>query len=113
MRWILAPAWMAVAMLATSASAERRPMLYDPVALNIGVNCQWQSQCMAKQRAAMKRALHFVDNHRPPHRRVEMCNRNAARGGYRVDWIGFDNCIRNASLRVTRPRKRERSRAIS
>jgi hypothetical protein len=87
-------------------------MLHDPVALNIGVNCQWNSGCMAKQRAAMKRALHYVDGHRPPRWRVELCNRNAARGGYRVDWVGFDNCIRNASLTVARPRRQTRGRRV-
>ena len=35
----------------------------------------------------------------PAHWRVELCNRNAGKGGYRVDWVGFDHCIRNAALR--------------
>ncbi len=72
---------------------------YDPVALNIGVNCQWQSRCMADQRRAMNRALSFVAATRPPQWRVQLCNRNAGRGGYRVDWVGFDHCIRNSLLR--------------
>jgi hypothetical protein len=86
-------------MLPVSAGAMGRPMLYDPVALNIGVNCQWQPRCMGKQRSAMKRALSFVARQHPAHWRVELCNRNAGKGGYRVDWVGFDNCIRNAALR--------------
>jgi hypothetical protein len=98
MRWILAAAAGALATLATCAGANARPILYDAVALNIGVNCQWQSRCMGNQRAAMKRSLNYVAKSHPPHWRVELCNRNAARGGYRVDWIGFDHCIRNASL---------------
>ena len=74
-------------------------MLHDPVALNIGINCAWQSRCMASQRHAMKSALDYVAHHHPPHWRVQLCNRNAGRGGVRVDWIGFDHCIRNAELR--------------
>ena len=56
MRWVLGAAAVSV-MLPISADAGARPMLYNAVALNIGVNCQWQSQCMASQRAAMNRAL--------------------------------------------------------
>ena len=55
--------------------------------------------CMSEQRLAMKRALSYVAKQRPPHWRVEMCNRNAGKGGYRVDWVGFDHCIRNTALR--------------
>lgn len=98
MRWVLGAAAASV-MLPISAGAVARPMLYDPVALNIGVNCQWQSTCMSRQRSAMKSALSFVARQRPPHWRVQMCNKNAGKGGYRVDWIGFDHCIRNAGLR--------------
>ena len=28
----------------------------------------------------------------------QLCNRNAGRGGYRVDWVGFEHCIRNSGL---------------
>jgi hypothetical protein len=58
-------------------------------------------RCMAMQDRAMKRATGFVRNKRPAAWRIHQCNRNAARGRYRVDWIGFDNCIRNAALRPT------------
>lgn len=96
-------------MLPISAGAAARPMLYDAVALNIGVNCQWQSQCMSKQRTAMKRALSYVEKRRPPHWRVQLCNRNARRAGYRVDWVGYDHCIRNPALKPPgRTRKRSR-----
>jgi hypothetical protein len=98
MRWILGAA-AACLVLPTSVGAQARAILHDPVALNIGVNCQWQSDCMSQQRSAMKRALGYVAKHRPPHWRVQLCNRNAARRGYRVDWVGFDHCIRNARLR--------------
>ena len=110
MRWIFAAAAGALATLSTSAGATARPILYDAVALNIGVNCQWQSSCMSQQHSAMKRSLSYVASTHPPHWRVQLCNRNAGRGGYRIDWIGFDHCIRNASLGGPRPHVRKRSR---
>ena len=97
MKWILAAA--ALATFPTGALAEQRPILHDAVALNIGVNCQWQSPCMTQQRRAMKAALSFVAKRQPPPWRVQLCNRNAGRRGHRVDWIGFDHCIRNAGLK--------------
>ena len=99
MRWILAAAVAAGGMVAVSPRASARSLLHDPVALNIGVNCQWQSHCMALQRAAMTRGLNYVSAIHPAQWRVQLCNRNAARGGYRVDWIGFDHCIRNLTLK--------------
>jgi hypothetical protein len=54
---------------------------------------------MMQQEAAMKRALEFVRKARPASWRIQQCNRNAARSRNRVDWVGFDNCIRNATLR--------------
>jgi hypothetical protein len=110
MKWIIAAA-LAAGVFAVSRGAFARPLLHDPVELNIGVSCQWQARCMIAQRAAMRRSLGFVSKRRPPHWRVQLCNRNAARGGYRVDWIGFDNCIRNASLkRPTRSVRRYANR---
>ena len=76
----------------------RTPVLHDPVTLNIGVNCQWQPRCMAAQRSAMNRALRYVAMTRLPQWRIQLCNRNASRGGNRVDWLGFEHCIRNSSL---------------
>ena len=89
----------AAAMMFASASASARPLLHDPVELNIGVNCQWQARCMAEQRIAMKRSLAYVSSVRPPHSQVQLCNRNAARGGYRVDWVGYEHCIRNPKMK--------------
>jgi hypothetical protein len=88
-----------LAAIGFSASSARTSVLHDPVALNIGINCQWQSRCIAQQRSAMKRALGFVAKARPPQWRIQLCNRNASRGGNRVDWLGFDHCIRNSRLR--------------
>ena len=113
MRWKFAPALPALAILATSAAAGRPPIIRDPVALNIGVNCQWESGCMKRQRAAMNHALRFVAEHRPPQWRVEQCNRNAGRGPDRMDWVGFDHCIQNASLKYAPRRKRLPRRVVS
>jgi hypothetical protein len=95
MRW----AGLTAFLFALAAPAASAP-LHDPVALNIGLNCQWQARCIAQQRHAMKRALSYVSKKRPAAWRVHQCNRNAARKRDRVDWIGFDNCIRNTSLRA-------------
>ena len=70
------------------------------VTLNIGINCQWRQRCIDQQQHAMRRALFYVRTQRPANWKIQLCNRNAARGRYRVDWIGFDNCIRNAALRI-------------
>jgi hypothetical protein len=110
MRWIFGAAAAALAIIPVSAAAEQRPILYDAVALNIGVNCQWQSHCIRQQRTAMKQALSYVSKEQPPQWRVHLCNRNASRGGVRVDWLGFEHCIRNASLKPPPPRARKRSR---
>lgn len=94
--------WLVGLVLAIAGSgvAQARPLapLYDPIALNIGLNCQWQNHCIDKQVKAMKRARAFVATRKPPLWRIHQCNRNAARIGARVDWIGFDNCIRNVRL---------------
>ena len=99
----------ALAAIPVSASGARAAVVHDPVALNIGVNCQWQPRCMAQQRSAMKHALAFVAKARPPQWRIQLCNRNASRGGNRVDWVGYDHCIRNAALyRPASIKKRKR-----
>jgi len=103
MRWIFGAA-TALIWMPTAAAAERRPLLHDPVALNIGINCQWQSTCMSRQRAAMKKALAYVEKARPPQWRVQLCNRNASRSGTRIDWVGFHHCVRNETLRPARAR---------
>ena len=105
---------LAAAIAAVCGAAQARPPIYNPVTLNIGLNCQWQQRCMAQQERAMKRSLEFVRKARPASWRIHQCNRNASRSRYRVDWVGFDNCIRNATLRPTPPRplaKRKRPTA--
>jgi hypothetical protein len=86
-------------LIIPAAAAHGLVPLRDPVVLNIGLNCQWQQRCMADQHMAMNRALGFVRKQRPAAWRIHQCNRNAARSHARVDWVGFDNCIRNAALR--------------
>jgi len=97
MKWAIVP--VALLVLAAGSQARARPPLGDPVTLNIGFVCQWQPRCMAQQRGAMKRSLKLVRKYQPQTWRIEMCNRNAARSRYRVDWTGFENCIRNTALR--------------
>ena len=103
----------ALAILAAAqAGAQSRAPLHDSVTLNIGINCQWRQKCMGEQQHAMRRALFFVRTQRPASWKIQMCNRNAARGRYRVDWIGFDNCIRNAALRIPKRTSQLRARKL-
>ncbi|MEO6433674.1 MAG: hypothetical protein ABIO29_06825 [Sphingomicrobium sp.] len=80
-----------------------RSLRVDPVRLNIGLVCQWQRGCIAGQRQAMTKSLKFVAKYDPPRWRIHLCNRNASRGGQRVDWVGFDRCVRNEALRPPPP----------
>ena len=110
MRWI---AIAAAAVLAMSNAGHAAAPLYDAVVLNIGVTCQWQQRCIARQRHAMDAARKYVAKYNPPVWRIHLCNRNAAKSPQRVDWVGFNNCIRNAALRPpppppARPRKKGR-----
>jgi hypothetical protein len=106
------------ALVLCSAGAGARPApppLYDPALLNIGMVCRWDSRCIDRQKHAMKQALKFVAKARPPAWRVQLCNRNATRGRLRVDWVGYDNCIRNAALRPAPPQRvrKRRSRPVA
>ena len=81
----------------TGAFASGAP-IYDSIRLNIGLNCRWERTCIASQTHAMSRALSYVKARRPSQSLIHLCNRNAKRSRFRVDWIGFDNCIRNPRL---------------
>jgi hypothetical protein len=72
--------------------------IYDPVALNIGINCHWLRSCQLKQRNAMSDSRRFMAREHPATWRIHLCNKNARRGPARIDWIGFNNCIRNSHL---------------
>jgi len=94
-----------------SAAAETRakpPPLRNPALLNIGFVCRWQDRCIEKQQRAMGRALKYVRKHNPPAWKIQLCNRNAGRNGTRVDWVGFNNCVRNAELRPPARARRQR-----
>ena len=117
MRWRVAAAAAAMAAAAMgSARAEARsnspPPLYDPVFLNIGFVCRWEARCMDRQGDAMRRSLKYVKKSNPPAWRVQQCNRNAGRKGQRVDWVGFEHCIRNQVLPQPTPRFRHRVRMV-
>ena len=106
MKWGFAAVLVA---LSSGALAAQAPVpLYDSIGLNIGFNCRWQQRCIAEQHRAMNRSLVYVKSQQPPVWRVHLCNHNASRGRNRVDWVGFDNCIRNASLRPQGPTARKR-----
>jgi hypothetical protein len=95
----------ALAVVVVTPAAHALAPLYDPVVLNIGVNCQWQQSCERRQRHAMDGARKFIAKSRPPLWRIQLCNKNARRGPARIDWVGFNACIRNPSL-APLPRRR-------
>lgn len=90
----------ALAMIPAAPAGAKLPPLRDPVFLNIGFVCKWQTSCIEKQQRAMKRSLSYVKRWKPPTWKVEQCNRNAgrSRGSGRVDWIGFEHCIKNPKI---------------
>jgi hypothetical protein len=96
-----------LAGLSAPASA-KLPPLRDPVFLNIGFVCQWENSCIARQQKAMKRSLAYVKKTDPPDWKIHLCNRNASRGHSRTDWIGYEHCIRNPSLRPASASSRRR-----
>jgi hypothetical protein len=100
---------VAVALFVSAVGARadaKLPPLRDPVFLNIGFVCQWQESCMNKQKRAMKRAVDYTKKTNPPSWKIHLCNRRAVqRRSGRVDWISYNNCIRNPSVqRVTASR---------
>jgi len=110
MRWayILGAMLTAADSGAAAARVATPPPLYDPVLLNRGLVCRWEARCMGKQEDAMKRALKYVRKKNPPSWRVALCNRNASRGQARIDWVGFNGCIRNTKLLPPPPQPRHR-----
>jgi hypothetical protein len=112
MNWAAAArAALILCCIAAPAQAEPPP-LRDPAFLNIGLSCRWEMQCINSQKKAMKQALGYVRKGRPATWRIHMCNRNAGRGYQRVDWVGFDHCIRNASLTQPAPPPPSAKRSI-
>ena len=101
---------LALATACSAAVAQGAPPLRNPALLNIGFVCRWNAQCVKTQERAMKRAVKFVRKEKPPNWKVQLCNRNAGRGGTRVDWVGYYNCIRNPALRPPPPPRPTRKR---
>jgi len=93
---------------AAAEARDKPPPLKNPALLNIGFVCHWQSHCIKKQERAMQRALKYVRKNQLPAWKMQLCNRNASRNGTRKDWVGFNNCVRNAALRPP-PRSRRRN----
>ena len=83
---------------APAASGAKVPPLRDPVFLNIGFVCRWHTPCVERQQKAMKRALSYVKKRKPPSWKIQQCNRNASRYRGRVDWTGFERCIKNPKI---------------
>ena len=104
----LALAALALCSAAADARTKSPPPLKNPALLNIGFVCRWQNRCIKEQQRAMGHALGYVKRHAPPAWKVQLCNRNSSRNGTRKDWIGFNNCIRNAALQPPRKRRRRR-----
>ena len=101
MRLPLVAVALAVSLVGVCADA-KLPPLRDPVFLNIGFVCQWQEGCIAKQKKAMKRAVAYTDKADPPSWKIHICNRRAVqRRSGRIDWISYNNCIRNSHVERT------------
>ena len=96
----------ALTLVACASRGHAFAPIYDPVKLNIGISCQWQLSCERRQLAAMSQAHSFIAHQHPPLWRIHLCNRNARRAPTRLDWVGFNDCIRNRKLR--RPPQRRR-----
>ena len=80
-------------------SAAKLPPLHDPVFLNIGFVCQWQERCIQRQQRAMKKAIGYTRKYKPPGWKIHLCNRRAVqRRSGRIDWISYNNCIRNPAV---------------
>lgn len=101
----------ALALMAAASESGAVAPLYDPVSLNIGINCQWQQSCQRKQMKAMDKARKYIAATNPPLWRIHLCNRNARRATARIDWVGFNGCIRNAQLSPPPPPPPVRHRA--
>ena len=96
----------AIALIAWAGEGHAVAPLHDPVILNVGINCQWQRSCERRQLKAMSSAHAFIARSHPPLWRIQLCNRNARRSISRVDWVGFDDCLRNPRLARPAPRRR-------
>lgn len=86
-----------VCVVPVQARERPKPPIKDST-VRIGLLCRWETTCVQRQRHAMAAALQFVRKKAPPRQKIHVCNRNSSRGTDRVDWIGFNNCIRNPRI---------------
>lgn len=99
----------ATALATASAQAQRAaPPLRNPVLLNMGFVCKWQNRCIKRQQRAMTASFRYLKARSVPAWKIRLCNRNSARGGTRKDWVGFNNCLRNPTLRPPATVRRRR-----
>ncbi len=94
--------WVAALLLglaAAGAEAQRAPPIH-PVVRNINLLCKSQSSCVQRQWRSMQAAFAFMRARQLPVWKIELCNRNAAKQRSRIDWIGFNNCIRNPKVKA-------------
>jgi hypothetical protein len=94
---------------AGEAEARSKPPLRNPALLNIGFVCRWQPRCIRTQEKAMVRSLNHMRTYPPAPWKVQLCNRNSSRNGTRKDWVGFENCLRNPTLRPPAKSRRKRT----
>ena len=107
--WVRGRAALAAfALISVAPEVRAMAPIYDPMTLNIGINCQWQPHCQRQQTKAMSDARKFIATYDVPLWRIHVCNKNARRGPARLDWVGFNSCIRNPQLVPPPTTKRRR-----
>ena len=68
-----------------------------------GLACNWQQKCMRSQQKLIEGALGYVKKAGPPTWRIHLCQPQCFAQARAFDWVGIDNCIRNAALVMPRP----------
>ena len=97
LRWAVI---LTIGWAAAGAAVVPPPGAIHPVVRTINLLCKSQSSCTQRQWRAMQSAFSFMREKRPPVWKIEQCNRNAAKQRSRIDWIGFNNCIRNPKVKA-------------
>ena len=93
---------IAVLMLGSSGALAAKPGVVHPVVRNISTLCKGDKACIQRQWKGMQSAFAYMRAKRPPIWKIEQCNRNASRQRNRVDWLGFNNCVRNPKVKPPR-----------
>ena len=68
----------AFAMISAAPEVCATAPIYDPMTLNIGINCQWQPRCQRQQTKAMDDARKFIAAYDVPLWRIHVCTRTHA-----------------------------------